>query len=81
MSLSYYDDPKKQQDWERELRQMRQEKARRMTGKTAAEVSSRRPITYEQLFEQEYGAPKPQKLSRSSARQMEKNKEMDGKHL
>lgn len=102
MSLSYFDDPKKKEAWDKEMNQMRQEKARRMAGKPSkgaesASVSADRAgsearkenfssntrmrITYKQLLEREYGTPKPSQLSRSTARQMEKTKEMGGKNL
>lgn len=102
MSLSYFDDPKKKDAWDKEMNQMRQEKARRMVGEPSrgaetASVNSDRAvshaaressgsntrvqITYKQLLEREYGVPKPQQLSRSTARQMEKTKEMGGKNL
>lgn len=87
MSLGYFDDPKKKSIWENEINQMRQEKARRTNGmpKKEAEISfsekrDRVPITYAELFRREYGEPKPQQLSRSTARQLEKTKEMGGKN-
>lgn len=83
MSLNYFDDPKKQAAWNREIEQIRQEKARR-TGKPVLqageqETEFRRQISYDQLLEREYGAPKPQQLSRSTAMQMEKSLEMGGR--
>lgn len=82
MSLNYFDDPKKQAAWNKEINQIRQEKARR-TGKPILQTNEqttelRRQISYEQLLEREYGAPKPQQLSRSTAMQMEKSLEMGG---
>lgn len=83
MSIGYFDDPQKKDAWEKEINQMRQEKNRRKSGKQIQKEngSTRVPITYNQLVEQEYGRPKPQKLSISVSRQLEKNKEMGGKNL
>lgn len=106
MSLSYFDDPEKKKAWDKEMSQLRQEKAQRMAGKvkqkagiTAGSVdksaansdqlesmqdsfrNTRVQITYKQLLEREYGTPKPVQFSRSSARQMEKSKDMGGINL
>lgn len=82
MSLNYFDDPKKQAEWNKEISQIRQEKLRRNGNVSSVRPESndvfRKQITYEQLLEREYGAAKPQQLSKSFARQMEKVKEMDG---
>lgn len=92
MSVNYFENPEKRKAWDKELSAMREEKERRQAGKSAGAAvagdshssaeknpalnTSRVQITYHQLLEREYGPAKPAQLSRSSAKQMEKSKNM-----
>ena len=52
--MAYFDDPENRKNWERELRQMKVEKARRAGGYESsvkrAEESYRRAVTFEELM-------------------------------
>ncbi|MCD7964482.1 MAG: hypothetical protein LUG90_01730 [Clostridiaceae bacterium] len=83
--MAYFDDPENRKNWERELRQMKVEKARRAGGyegsvKREGE-SYRRAVTFEELMVMEGIGTGNIVSKKSMEKKLEKQTQMEGRSL
>ena len=83
--MAYFDDPENRKNWERELRQMKVEKARRAVGYESsvkrAEESYRRAVTFEELMAMEGIGTGNAVSKKSMEKGLEKQNQIEGRTL